>query len=96
MIAPAGWNDAPVVVKHDGVFVVRDDLHPAGTKGRYLWHLFNSADEVVYASPAEGGAQTALAATAIPNSTARLQTTFKPMKVSCAGCGSFRRSRAVM
>jgi len=46
---------------HNGVFVVRDDLFPGGTKARFLPHLFEGADEVVYASPAEGGAQTALA-----------------------------------
>lgn len=52
---------APVVKEHDGVLVVRDDLFPGGTKARFLPALFDDADEVVYASPAEGGAQTALA-----------------------------------
>lgn len=55
---------APVVTEHSGVFVVRDDLYPGGTKARFLPALFEGADEVVYASPAEGGAQTALAHTA--------------------------------
>jgi hypothetical protein len=41
--------------------VVRDDLFPGGTKARFLGLLFNGAEEVVYASPAEGGAQVALA-----------------------------------
>jgi hypothetical protein len=41
--------------------VVRDDLFPGGTKARSLGFLFEGTDEVVYASPAEGGAQTALA-----------------------------------
>lgn len=41
--------------------VVRDDLFPGGTKARFIAALFRDADEVVYASPAEGGAQTALA-----------------------------------
>lgn len=54
----------PVVVEHDGVVVVRDDLYPGGTKARFLPVLFHGVDEVVYASPAEGGAQTALAVTA--------------------------------
>jgi hypothetical protein len=49
---------------HGGVAVVRDDLFPGGTKARFLTALFADADEVVYASPAEGGAQTALAAAA--------------------------------
>lgn len=54
-----GW--APRLIPHDGIMVVRDDLFPGGTKARYLDRLFDGADEVVYASPAEGGAQTALA-----------------------------------
>jgi hypothetical protein len=52
---------APVVTDHFGIRVVRDDLFPGGTKARFAWRLFDGADEVVYASPAEGGAQTALA-----------------------------------
>ncbi len=52
---------APAVVEHDGIMVVRDDLFPGGTKARYVRRLFDQADEVVYATPAEGGAQTALA-----------------------------------
>lgn len=52
---------APVVVEHDGIAVVRDDLLGGGTKARYIWRLYDDADEIVYASPAEGGAQTALA-----------------------------------
>ena len=54
----------PIVIEHDGISVVRDDLFPGGTKARYIGALFDGADEVVYASPAEGGAQTALAITA--------------------------------
>ena len=54
----------PIVRQHEGVTVVRDDLFPGGTKARFLPVLFEGADEVVYASPAEGGAQTALAHTA--------------------------------
>jgi 1-aminocyclopropane-1-carboxylate deaminase/D-cysteine desulfhydrase-like pyridoxal-dependent ACC family enzyme len=55
---------APQVIAHDGVLVVRDDLFPGGTKARFLPLLFKDADEVVYASAAEGGAQTALATVA--------------------------------
>lgn len=51
----------PIIQKHDGILVVRDDLMPGGTKARYVPELFNGVEEVVYASPAEGGAQTALA-----------------------------------
>ena len=60
MINPA----APEVAQHDGIHVVRDDLFPGGTKARFLPLLFDGRAEVVYASPAEGGAQTALAHTA--------------------------------
>ena len=54
----------PIVTQHSGISVVRDDLFKGGTKARFLPVLFESAEEVVYASPAEGGAQTALAHTA--------------------------------
>lgn len=54
----------PIVIEHEGISVVRDDLFPGGTKARFLPILFEGADEVVYASPAEGGAQTALATVA--------------------------------
>lgn len=55
MIPPA------TIVEHEGVLVVRDDLIGGGTKARYIVRLFEQAEEIVYASPAEGGAQTALA-----------------------------------
>ena len=55
---------APVVTDHFDIRVVRDDLFPGGTKARFAAPLFGGVDEVVYASPAEGGAQTALAITA--------------------------------
>lgn len=51
----------PVVIEHDGVQVIRDDLFPGGTKARFFPRLFGGANELVYASPPEGGAQTALA-----------------------------------
>ena len=54
----------PQVREHRGIHVVRDDLHPGGTKARFMPVLFDGADEVVYASPAEGGAQFALATVA--------------------------------
>jgi hypothetical protein len=54
----------PVVVEHDGIMVVRDDLFAGGTKARFIPALFEGAQEVVYASPQEGGAQTALATVA--------------------------------
>ena len=54
----------PIVENHNGVLVVRDDLFEGGTKARFIPLLFFGTDEVVYASPAEGGAQTALATVA--------------------------------
>ena len=51
----------PVTREHDGILVVRDDLFPGGTKARFIPRLFDGADEVVYASPCQGGAQYALA-----------------------------------
>lgn len=51
----------PIVEEHSGILVVRDDLIAGGTKARYLMRLFDLYDEVVYASPAYGGAQLALA-----------------------------------
>jgi hypothetical protein len=56
-------DPTPIVRKHEGIYVVRDDLYLGGTKARYLARLFAEpgVDELVYASPAEGGAQTALA-----------------------------------
>lgn len=54
----------PVLEEHEGYGVVRDDLFPGGTKARFIPELFEHADEVVYATPAQGGAQYALAFTA--------------------------------
>jgi phosphoribosylpyrophosphate synthetase len=51
----------PIVEIHDGIHVVRDDLYPGGTKARYIEKMFGDAEELVYATPCEGGAQTALA-----------------------------------
>jgi len=55
---------APVIIEHESVLVVRDDLFSGGTKARFLGTMFEGVDEVVYASPAEGGAQVALATVA--------------------------------
>lgn len=54
----------PVVRVHDGIHVVRDDLLPGGTKARFIASMFRGHDHLVYASPPEGGAQTALATVA--------------------------------
>jgi hypothetical protein len=54
----------PPVLEHiEGIQVVRDDLLPGGTKRRALHSVLPliSADEFVYASPAAGYAQIALA-----------------------------------
>lgn len=55
---------APIIILHNDIHVVRDDLFGGGTKARFLPRLFDGVDEVVYASPQEGGAQTALASVA--------------------------------
>ena len=52
---------APILEVHRGITVVRDDLFPGGTKARFIGQVFTDTDEAVYASPPEGGAQTALA-----------------------------------
>lgn len=54
----------PITERHRHITVIRDDLFPGGTKARFLPRLFADADELVYASPAEGGAQTAIATVA--------------------------------
>lgn len=51
----------PVIEKHDGIVVVRDDLIAGGTKVRALPVLFTGAEEYAYASPVYGYAQIALA-----------------------------------
>jgi hypothetical protein len=56
----ASPSDPPILEKHQGVLVVRDDLYPGGTKARFAEAFFDGADEIVYASPCEGGAQFAL------------------------------------
>lgn len=54
-------DQRPIVETHEGVRVVRDDLFPGGTKARFIPQLYEGADEMVYATPAQGGAQYALA-----------------------------------
>lgn len=53
----------PVLQMIDGIQVVRDDLIAGGTKRRVIAPLLVGADEFVYASPAYGYAQVALAHT---------------------------------
>jgi hypothetical protein len=55
---------APILEVHRGITVVRDDLFPGGTKARFIGSVFDTTTEAVYASPPEGGAQTALATVA--------------------------------
>ena len=50
-----------LIEEHKGIGVVRDDLFPGGTKARFVPELFDGTDELVYASPAQGGAQYAIA-----------------------------------
>lgn len=51
----------PVIEERDGLLVLRDDLLPGGTKRRAIGVLLHGASEFVYASPAQGYAQVALA-----------------------------------
>ena len=51
----------PVIKEHNGIMVVRDDLIPGGTKRRLLRGVLRAGREYVYASPAYGLAQLALA-----------------------------------
>lgn len=51
----------PVIMEHDGIMVVRDDLVAGGTKARVIPSFLGGADEFVYASPVYGYAQIALA-----------------------------------
>lgn len=53
----------PVVQTIEGITVVRDDLIAGGTKRRVIPALLTGSDEFVYASPAYGYAQVALAHT---------------------------------
>jgi hypothetical protein len=53
--------DAPLVEVHDGFAIVRDDLVEGGTKVRALPALLVGGEEFVYAGPAQGYAQLALA-----------------------------------
>ncbi|MDZ7909005.1 MAG: hypothetical protein U5N10_12805 [Gemmobacter sp.] len=55
---------APILEMHHGIVVVRDDLFPGGTKARFIGQVFDGVQEAVYASPPEGGAQTAIATVA--------------------------------
>lgn len=51
----------PRIHRHGDWFIVRDDDVPGGTKRRAIDVLFTDAEEYVYASPAYGYAQIALA-----------------------------------
>lgn len=51
----------PIIEDVEGFIVVRDDLIPGGTKVRAIEALMNGKQEYVYASPASGYAQIALA-----------------------------------
>jgi hypothetical protein len=53
----------PIIECVGPIYVLRDDLLPGGTKRRVLGQFLHGADEYVYASPAYGYAQVALAHT---------------------------------
>ena len=57
-------NSPPVIVEHDGIFVVRDDMIDGGSKSRFIQSLIKNStySEFVYgSSPATGYAQISLA-----------------------------------
>lgn len=58
---PNGGFPAPAIEEHNGILIVRDDYLPGGTKRRVIGPMIADAREVVYASPAYGYAQVALA-----------------------------------
>jgi Pyridoxal-phosphate dependent enzyme len=65
-IMPSVDFGTPAIMHIPGtrIKVVRDDLLPGGTKVRYFAELYRVHEHVVYASPAQGGAQLALACAA--------------------------------
>ncbi len=54
------WKQDPIVEKHGSIFVVREDLVEGGSKVRFLPYIVKGHKEIVYPSPADGGAQLAL------------------------------------
>lgn len=50
----------PVIRRHDGILVVRDDLVEGGSKMRFLPQVVAGASEIVYGAPFCGGAPWAL------------------------------------
>lgn len=57
----AGTLPRPQLATYGGITVLRDDLIEGGTKARVAPRLLGDADEWVYAGPAQGAAQLALA-----------------------------------
>ena len=49
------------IEKHNGIYVLRDDLLPGGSKSRFLPYLIKGAKEVVFGGPFCGGAPLCLA-----------------------------------
>lgn len=49
---------------HHRIAGVRDDLFLGGTKARFIAQVFDGVHEAAYASPPEGGVQTAIATVA--------------------------------
>ena len=61
------FDKLPQIVEHDGIFVVRDDLYPGGTKSRIIEKYFTACVTQTYAYPATafGAAIVALAHSAV-------------------------------
>jgi len=64
----AGGGSPPpttfVVEQHQGIYVVRDDLYPGGTKARIFSLFYDQYDEVIYACSALSWSQVSLSMTA--------------------------------
>ena len=50
----------PIIKKHNGIYVLRDDLLEGGSKSRFLPYIIGEAQEVVFGAPTCGGAPYAL------------------------------------
>jgi hypothetical protein len=54
-------GDHGMIEQYGDLLVQRDDLLPGGSKSRFVPAMFDGCDELVYASPVQGGMQLALA-----------------------------------
>jgi hypothetical protein len=87
----------PVVEEQEpGVFVVRDDLLIGGTKRCYADDLIRGHREVVYASPAYGGAQIAIACSAAELGSFATIFVAKRKKLHARTCEAFKAGAKIV